>query len=140
MATMQIPAMGYGLRYHYGIFRQQLQTGYQVATPGPWLHHPEPWEVSRPADTVEIPMHATARLDNGVETFVANQPVVLLGIPFDRPVVGDGGKTINTLRLWEAGTPHEFDSGEFGSGAFVGAVHAQTPPQTLHPRRCPRSP
>src|SRR3989449_526561 len=131
MATMQIPAMGYGLRYHYGIFRQQLQHGYQVAPPDPWLHHPDPWEVARPADTVEIPMHATARLDNGVETFVANQPVVLLGIPFDRPVVGYGGKTINTLRLWEAGTPHEFDFGEFSSGDFVGAVHDQIAAETL---------
>src|SRR6266850_5505839 len=131
MATMQIPAVGYGLRYHYGIFRQQLQHGYQVATADPWLHHPDPWEVSRPADTVEIPMHATARLDNGVETFVAHQPVVLLGIPFDRPVVGYGGKTINTLRLWEAGTPHEFDFGEFSSGDFVGAVHDQIAAETL---------
>src|SRR5256712_779159 len=131
MATMQISAMGYGLRYHYGIFRQQLQHGYQVATPDPWLHHPDPWEVSRPADTVEILMHATARLDNGVETFVANQPVVLLGIPFDRPVVGYGGKTINTLRLWEAGTLHEFDFGEFSSGDFVGAVHDQIAAETL---------
>src|SRR6266516_980963 len=125
MATMQIPAMGYGLRYHYGIFRQQLQHGYQVATPDPWLHHPDPWELSRPADTVEIPMHATARLDHGAERLVANQPSVLLGIPFDRPIVGYGGKTINTLRLWEAGTPHDFDFGEFSSGDFLGAVHAK---------------
>src|SRR5215470_12878671 len=131
MATMQIPAMGYGLRYHYGIFRQQLQDGYQVATPDPWLHHPDPWEVAHPADTVEIPMQARARLDNGVETLVANQPVVLLGVPFDRPVVGYGGKTINTLRLWEAGTPHEFDFGEFSSGDFVGAVHDQIAAGTL---------
>src|SRR4029434_3365754 len=73
MATMQIPAMGYGLRYHYGIFRQRLQDGYQVATPDPWLHHPDPWEVARPADTVAIPMHARACLVNDVETLVANQ-------------------------------------------------------------------
>src|SRR5215472_11005249 len=131
MATMQIPAMGYGLRYHYGIFRQQLQDGYQVTTPDPWLHHPDPWEVARPADTVAIPMHARACLANGVETLVANQPVVLLGMPFDRPVVGYGGKTINTLRLWEAGTPHEFDFGEFSSGDFVGAVHDQIAAETL---------
>src|SRR5262247_1663159 len=131
MATMQIPAMGYGLRYHYGIFRQQLQDGYQVATPDPWLHHPDPWEVAHPADTVEIPMQARARMENGVETLVANQPVVLLGIPFDRPIVGYGGKTINTLRLWEAGTPHEFDFGEFSSGDFVGAVHDQIAAETL---------
>src|SRR5262249_34688278 len=131
MATMQLPAMGYGLRYHYGIFRQQLQDGYQVATPDPWLHHPDPWEVARPADTVAIPMQARACLVNGVETLVANQPVVLLGLPFDRPVVGYGGKTINTLRLWEAGTPHEFDFGEFSSGDFVGAVHDQIAAETL---------
>src|SRR5215472_5825411 len=67
MATMQLPAMGYGLRYHYGIFRQQLQDGYQVATPDPWLHHPDPWEVAHPADTVAIPMQARACLVNGVE-------------------------------------------------------------------------
>jgi starch phosphorylase len=131
MATMQLPAMGYGLRYHYGIFRQQLQHGYQVATPDPWLRHPDPWEVARPADTVAIPMQARACLENGVETLMANQPVVLLGMPFDRPVVGYGGKTINTLRLWEAGTPHEFDFGEFSSGDFVGAVHDQIAAETL---------
>src|SRR2546426_1210927 len=123
LATLQMPAMGYGLRYHYGIFRQQLQNGYQVETPDPWLRHPDPWEVPRPADTVEIRMHAAVRLENGAEKLMANQPSVLLGIPFDRPVVGYGGKTINTLRLWEAGTPHDFDFGEFSSGDFLGAVH-----------------
>src|SRR2546430_440056 len=68
-------------------------------------------------------MHAAVRLVHGVETVVANQPSVLLGIPFDRPVVGYGGTTINTLRLWEAGTLHDFDFGEFSSGDFFGAVH-----------------
>src|SRR6266545_3156777 len=123
LATLQMPAMGYGLRYHYGIFRQQLQNGYQVETSDPWLRHPDPWEVPRLADTVEIRMHAAVRLENGAEKLIANQPSVLLGIPFDRPVVGYGGKTINTLRLWEAGTPHDFDFGEFSSGDFLGAVH-----------------
>jgi glycogen phosphorylase len=123
LATMQLPAMGYGLRYHYGIFRQQIQDGYQVETPDLWLRHPDPWEVPRLADTVQIPMHAAVRLVNGVEQLMANQPSVLLGLPFDRPIVGYGGKTINTLRLWEAGTPHDFDFGEFSSGDFLGAVH-----------------
>src|SRR5207244_9259787 len=59
LATMQLPAMGDGLRYHSGIFRQQLQDGSQVETPDPWLRHPDPWEVPRLVDTVEIPMHAT---------------------------------------------------------------------------------
>src|SRR6201993_8259 len=123
MATMQLPAMGYGLRYHYGIFRQQIQDGSQVETPDPWLRHPDPWEVPRLADTVQIPMQTAGRLEHGAERLVANQPSVLLGIPFDRPVIGYGGKTINTLRLWEAGTPHDFDFGEFSRGDFLGAVH-----------------
>jgi starch phosphorylase len=123
LATMQMPAMGYGLRYHYGIFRQQIQDGSQVETPDPWLRYPDPWEVPRLADTVEVPVHATVRLERGGETIVSNQPSVRLGIPFDRPIVGYGGKTVNTLRLWEAGTHHEFDFGEFSSGDFLGAVH-----------------
>jgi starch phosphorylase len=123
LATLQIPAIGYGLRYHYGIFRQQIQHGYQVENADPWLRRPDPWEVGRPAETVEVPINATVHLDQGVERLVGNQPSVLLGLPFDRPVVGYGGKTINTLRLWEAGTPNTFDFGEFSRGDFVEAVH-----------------
>src|SRR5215471_2073951 len=65
MATMQLPAMGYGLRYHYGIFRQQLQDGYQVATPDPWLYHPDPWEVAHPADTVDIKFNCSFEVRGG---------------------------------------------------------------------------
>src|SRR2546426_7366301 len=65
MATMQLPATGYGLRYEYGMFRQQLQDGYQVATPDPWLRHPDPWGAARLADTVQIPLHAAGRLGHG---------------------------------------------------------------------------
>jgi hypothetical protein len=79
--------------------------------------------VARPRETVEVRVNATGHLQDGVERLLANRPSVLLGIPFDRPVVGYGGKTINTLRLWEAGTANAFDFGEFSSGHFVGAVH-----------------
>src|SRR5215813_8260669 len=123
LATMQIPAMGYGLRYNYGMFRQEIENGYQVEHPDNWLRYPDPWEVAQPRETVEVNINATVHLQDGVERLLANRPSVLLGIPFDRPVVGYGGKTINTLRLWEAGTPNAFDFGEFSSGDFVGAVH-----------------
>ncbi len=123
LATMQLPAIGYGLRYDYGIFRQEIQQGYQVEHPDNWLRRPDPWEVTRPRETVEVKVNATVRLEEGVERLVADHPAVLLGIPFDRPVVGYGGKTINTLRLWESSTPNAFDFGEFSSGDFVGAVH-----------------
>jgi glycogen phosphorylase len=131
LATMQIPAMGYGLRYNYGVFRQEIQHGYQVEHPDNWLRHPDPWEVAQPRETVEVNVNATVHLQDGVERLLADNPSVLLGIPFDRPVVGYGGKTINTLRLWEAGTPNAFDFGEFSSGDFVGAVHQKIMAENL---------
>jgi glycogen phosphorylase len=131
LATMQMPAMGYGLRYNYGMFRQEIENGHQVEHPDNWLHHPDPWEVTQPRDTVEVRVNATVHLQDGVERLLADKPSVLLGIPFDRPVVGYGGKTINTLRLWEAGTPNAFDFGEFSSGDFVGAVHQKIMAENL---------
>jgi glycogen phosphorylase len=131
LATLQIPAIGYGLRYHYGIFQQQIQNGYQVEHPDVWLRRPDPWEVERPAETVEVKLNAAVRLEDSFEKLIANQPSALLGIPFDRPIVGYGGKTINTLRLWEAATPNVFDFGEFSSGDFVGAVHARITVENL---------
>jgi starch phosphorylase len=131
LATMQIQAIGYGLRYDYGIFRQEIENGYQVEHPDNWLRHPDPWEVARPRETVEVRVNATVHLVDGVERLLANRPAVLLGIPFDRPVVGYGGKTINTLRLWEAGTPNAFDFGEFSGGDFVGAVHQRIMAENL---------
>src|SRR5215831_4074871 len=67
MATMQIPAMGYGLRYHYGIFRQQIQNGHQIEHPDLWLRHPDPWEVKRSEEIVPVKFNASIRLENGVE-------------------------------------------------------------------------
>ena len=64
LATLQIPAMGYGLRYEYGIFRQAVETGSQVEYPDHWLKHPDPWEVSRPWETVELPLGCAFRLEN----------------------------------------------------------------------------
>src|SRR5215831_11267454 len=103
LATLQMPAMGYGLRYNYGIFRQEIQNGYQVEHPDNWLRRPDPWEVARPRETVEVRVNATVHLQDGVERLLADKPSVLLGIPFDRPVVGYGGKTINTLRFRRRG-------------------------------------
>jgi starch phosphorylase len=131
LATMQMPAMGYGLRYNYGIFRQEIENGYQVEHPDNWLRHPDPWEVAQPRETVEVNVNATVHLQDGVERLLAKCPTVLLGIPFDRPIVGYCGKTINTLRLWEAGTPNAFDFGEFSSGDFVGAVHQRIAAENL---------
>src|SRR5271157_782838 len=122
MATMQIPAMGYGLRYEYGIFKQTIKDGWQQEQPDNWLRRPDPWEVARPDERVEVHLNCSFEVAAGVLRPVAGRPGSLFGVPFDRPVVGYGGKTINTLRLWAA-APHDyFNFQEFSGGDFVGAL------------------
>ena len=118
----RFPAIGYGLRYEYGIFRQEIRNGYQVEQPDNWLLHPDPWEVARMSETVEVPLNCSFRLKAACIRPYPGQPIHLLGVPYDRPVVGYGGKTINTLRLWAASSPDFFDFGEFSGGEFFGAV------------------
>src|SRR6201993_477548 len=122
MATIQLPAMGYGLRYEYGIFRQLIQDGWQDEQPDNWLRRPDPWEVARPNETVEVKLGCSFELHGGSLRPIPGRPSSLIGIPFDRPVVGYGGKTINTLRLWAAASPDYFDFQKFSHGDFVGAL------------------
>jgi starch phosphorylase len=131
LASLAIPAMGYGLRYEYGIFRQEIQNGYQVEHPDHWLTHPDPWEVARPREIVHVPLACSFGLDNGRLRAFPHAPTHLLGVPYDRPVVGYGGRTINTLRLWGASSPTYFDFGEFSSGDFVGAIVDRTAAETV---------
>ncbi len=122
LATLDVPAIGYGLRYDYGIFRQELRDGNQVEQPDPWLTHPDPWEVARPGEQVTVPLGCSIEVRHGDIGVRRGQTMSLLGVPYDRPVVGYGGKTINTLRLWRAATPNVFGFGEFSGGDFFGAV------------------
>jgi starch phosphorylase len=121
-ATMHLPAMGYGLRYEYGIFKQCIRDGWQEEQPDNWLRRPDPWEVARPYEMVEIGLNCSFELRGGSLRAVPGRPSRLLGIPFDRPIVGYGGKTINTLRLWAAAAPDFFDFQRFSGGDFVGAL------------------
>src|ERR1700685_2738114 len=122
MATMQLPATGYGLRYEYGMFRQSFVNGSQQESADNWLRDGDPWEIARQHEKVEIKLSCSFKLRDGRFEVIPNRPSSLFGIPFDRPVVGYGGKTINTLRLWAAGAPDFFDFQEFGTGDFVGAL------------------
>ncbi|MDR3622334.1 MAG: glycogen/starch/alpha-glucan phosphorylase [Paludisphaera borealis] len=137
LATMGIPAVGYGLRYDYGIFRQEIRNGSQVEHPDHWLSRPDPWEVVRPNEMVEVPLGSKFESHGGMISVDRGQAMNLLGIPYDRPVVGYGGRTINTLRLWQAATPDVFDFGEFSGGDFFGAVAdrvlAETVSRVLYP-------
>jgi starch phosphorylase len=122
MATQQLPAMGYGLCYEYGIFKQAIRDGWQLEQPDNWLRRPNPWGVTRPEEAVEVRLNCSFELRAGELHPVVGRPSILLGIPYDQPVIGYGGKTINTLRLWVAGTPDYFDFQQFSRGDFVGAL------------------
>jgi glycogen phosphorylase len=121
-ATLKLPAMGYGLRYEYGIFKQRLRNGWQEELPDNWLLRQDPWEVPRPSERVEIRLNCSFELRSGALRAIAGRPSILMGVPYDRPVVGYGGGTINTLRLWAAGTPNYFNFETFSTGDFVGAL------------------
>jgi glycogen phosphorylase len=121
-ATLQLPAMGYGLRYEYGIFKQGIRDGWQSEQPDNWLRTQDPWEVARLNESVEIPLNCSFELTGGSLRAIAGRPSSLIGIPFDRPIAGYGGKTINSLRLWAAAAPDYFNFQEFSSGDFVGAL------------------
>jgi starch phosphorylase len=122
LATLQYPAIGYGLRYEYGIFRQEIRDGYQVEQPDNWLRNLDPWEVVRPGKVYVVPLNATFSLQGSTIQMTPNRPSNLLGIAYDRPVVGYGARCINTLRLWAATAPNSFDFAEFSHGDFAGAV------------------
>ncbi|MCL1817916.1 MAG: glycogen/starch/alpha-glucan phosphorylase [Spirochaetaceae bacterium] len=124
LATLDLPAFGYGLRYDYGIFRQEIENGWQVERPDDWTHGGYPWEIERTDTNVAV------NFGGRVETLTENgKPVhhwidtqIVRGIAYDMPIVGYGGKTVNTLRLWSARAPEEFDFGEFNTGDYVDAV------------------
>ena len=131
MATMQLPATGYGLRYEYGMFRQAIENGWQREYPDNWLHHQDPWEVARPSEVVEVKLGCSFEMHRGKMELVAGRPSTLIGVPYDRPVVGFGGKTINMLRLWKAAAHDYFDFKEFSGGDFVGALVGRIAASTL---------
>jgi starch phosphorylase len=131
MATLGIPGMGYGLRYEYGIFRQNIRDGWQNEQPDHWLATPDPWEVARYDEAVEVKLNCSFKIREGALRPVFGRPSTLIGIPYDRPVVGYGGKTINTLRLWAASTPDYFDFAQFSTGDFVGALAETLSAETL---------
>jgi glycogen phosphorylase len=137
MATLQLPAMGYGMRYEHGIFRQKIRNGWQEERSDNWLRHPDPWEVVRPNEGVEVRFGCSFEVRGGALRMIPHSPSSLIGVPYDRPVVGYGGKTVNTLRLWSATAAHAFDFQRFSGGDFVAsiaeALNAESLTRVLYP-------
>ena len=129
LATLDIPAMGYGIRYEFGIFKQVIQDGWQVEQPDKWLLLGNPWEIHRPQDTVEVLLggHTESFVDqNGrLRTrWIPNRTI--LGTPYDTLVPGYGTNMVNTLRLWSAGASKDFDFQVFDAGDYTRAVEEKT--------------
>ncbi len=133
LATMDIPSVGYGIRYDYGIFRQRIKNGWQVEEPDDWLRWGNPWEIPRP--DFRIPVHFGGRADMSrkggrlVVRWVDTHQVI--GIPYDTPIVGYGGGTVNTLRLWSARAAEDFDFQDFNAGDYVAAVESKVTAENL---------
>lgn len=128
-ATLQLPVIGYGLRYEYGMFRQRIDNGHQVEEPDPWLRDGYPWELRRAELTqrVEFGGHSEHYVDEkgrGRWRWVDTRDV--LAVPFDIPIPGYRNDTVNTLRLWSANATAEFDLNEFNAGSYPEAVAAKT--------------
>jgi glycogen phosphorylase len=125
LATLDIPAIGYGIRYEYGIFDQQIRDGWQVETTDKWLRLGNPWALERPEDAFEVKMggRTESNVDAGGNLHVTWIPQrVVRGVPHDTPILGYRTNTANTMRLWAAQAVESFDFGVFNTGDFFGAV------------------
>jgi glycogen phosphorylase len=126
LTTLEIPTLGYGIRYEFGIFDQDIKDGWQIELTDKWLRAGNPWEIARPewAVSVKIGGHTERYTDNQGHSRVRWVPYqVLKGIPYDTPLLGYQTNTANTLRLWTAQAPESFDFDAFNSGDYLGAVH-----------------
>lgn len=125
MATQALPGMGYGIRYEFGIFRQEIEGGRQVEQPDEWLRYGNPWEIARPDIAVKVRFGGYVQQSvqpDGSQRFhwVAAQHV--FGVPYDTPVAGYGVENVNTLRLWAARASEQFDLAVFNDGDYRRAV------------------
>ncbi|MDD5329896.1 MAG: glycogen/starch/alpha-glucan phosphorylase [Sulfuricella sp.] len=127
-ATLQLPVMGYGIRYEYGMFRQKIDNGNQMEEPDHWLRDGNPWEIERPEFMVRVKFGGHSefhtRADGTLRARWINSQDVM-AVPYDVPIPGYRNGTVNTLRLWKAAATDEFDLGEFNAGSYTESVAAK---------------
>lgn len=124
LATLQIPAIGYGIRYEFGIFDQALRDGWQVEFTDKWLRLGNPWEIARPEIIFDVKLggHTETYIEGGNNRVRWIPDRVVKGMAYDTPVVGYGGNTVNLLRLWKAEAAESFDFQAFNTGDYFKAV------------------
>ncbi len=134
MATLALPGYGYGIRYEYGIFNQQIKNGEQVEQPDNWLRYGNPWEIPRPE--LLYPVHyygEVIKYPNGkgkvIHKWIRTETV--LAMAYDTPIPGYGVQNVNTLRLWSSKASREFDFHHFNEGDYISAVRSKTESETI---------
>ena len=128
LATLDFPAVGYGIRYEFGIFRQEIRNGWQFEQPDEWLKGGNPWEVPRPERTVSVPFGGRVEHtydDDGLFRARWIEDYRVLGFPYDTPIAGYGTPTVNNLRLWAARASEQFDLEVFNDGDYRRAVESK---------------
>uniref|UniRef100_A0A674BA93 Alpha-1,4 glucan phosphorylase n=1 Tax=Salmo trutta TaxID=8032 RepID=A0A674BA93_SALTR len=120
MATLGLAAYGYGIRYEYGIFNQKIKNGWQVEEADDWLRHGNPWEKARPE--YMLPVHFYGRVEESKEGAKWVDTQVVLAMPYDTPIPGYMNNTVNTMRLWSARAPNDFNLTDFNVGDYIQAV------------------
>lgn len=140
LSTLEYPAYGCGIRYHYGIFEQKIENGYQVEKPDTWLELGDFWPIRRSEYEVEVKFGGEVRTelkDDGELMFIQENYSSVIAVPYDYPVIGYGNNTVNTLRLWEARPKNLFDLKSFNEGNYSKAVEeaniARTITEVLYP-------
>ena len=140
LATLNYPAVGYGIHYEHGLFRQEIQDGRQIERPDSWREYGNPWEICRPESVQEIPLYGyveTVFGDKGGLKKVWHAGRKIKGVPWDIPVVGFGGHTVNILRLWESRASEFFDWDVFNAGGYIDSqaekAQAETISKVLYP-------
>jgi starch phosphorylase len=129
MATLGVPAIGYGIRYEFGIFQQTIRDGWQVELTDHWLRAGNPWEIRRPFDSLEVSFggHTEYLTDeNGASRIRWVPRSTVKGVPYDTPIPGYRSGIVNLLRLWRSEAPESFYFDKFNSGDYSGAVAGKT--------------
>ncbi|MCF6150379.1 MAG: glycogen/starch/alpha-glucan phosphorylase [Candidatus Kuenenia sp.] len=134
MATLELPAYGYGIRYEYGIFFQNIRDGYQVEMPDNWLRYGNPWEIARPEHLYPVKFYGKVREYTDEKGILRNEWIdtqVIMAMAYDTPIPGYCNNTVNNLRLWSAKSSREFDLGLFNEGNYFKAVEEKQKSETI---------
>jgi glycogen phosphorylase len=134
LSTLDLPAVGYGIHYEFGLFRQEFVNGKQIEQPDVWTRNGNPWKIVRPEYSVSVNLYGNVRQqfdDRGNATSVWENTKPIIGLPWDIPIIGYKSSTVNFLRLWESRASDEFNLTIFNEGSYIEAIHQKASGETV---------